>query len=80
MNAAFEIRELVGLFRAGLVAPRPVAERARIARREPDAHDPWETIEAALFASIVAGVVDDAVPVPLRPLPKCGTARPYVGP
>ena len=72
MHATFAIPELVGLFRAGLVSLIPVAERARIIWRGPHVYDPWEIIEEALFASIVASVVHNAAPLPLRPLPKYG--------
>lgn len=72
MRATFEISELIELFRAGLVALIPVAERARIAWREPNVCDPWEGIEQALFASIVASVVDNPEPAPPRSLPKYG--------
>ena len=72
MRATFAVPELIEIFRAGLTALTPVAERARIAWREPDAYDPWGTIEQALFTSIVASVVDNAAPARLRPLPKYG--------
>jgi hypothetical protein len=72
MRATFGVPELIKVFRAGLTALIPVAEQARIAWREPDVYDPWESIEQALFASIVASVVDNAAPARLRPLPKYG--------
>lgn len=72
MRATFGISDLIGTFRDGLVALVPVAERARIAWREPAAYDPWEGIEQALFASFVTSVVQNAVPNPPRPLPKYG--------
>lgn len=72
MRATFTTSDLIGIFREGLVALIPVADRARIAWRGPAVYDPWEDVERALFASIVASVVENAVPDPPRPLPKYG--------
>lgn len=76
MHPSFKLPDLLAIFREGLVALIPVAERARIAWREPRVWDPWEDIERALFDSIVASVVDNAVPDVPRPLPKYGSACP----
>lgn len=72
MEATFAMAELIVIFRASLVALIPVAERARIAWQGPEVYNLWETIERALFASIVESVVENARPSPLRPLPKYG--------
>lgn len=76
MHTTFSTSDLIGLFRAGLVALVPVAERARIAWRSPAAYDPWEGIERALFASIVSSVVDNAIPNLIAPLPTYGLMYP----
>ncbi|WP_338663616.1 hypothetical protein VQH23_00310 [Pararoseomonas sp. SCSIO 73927] len=76
MHTNFSTSDLIGLFRAGLVALVPVAERARIAWRSPAAYDPWESIERALFASIVSSVVENAIPNLPAPLPKYGLTYP----
>ena len=72
MRPTFAMSDLIGIFREGLVALIPVAERARIAWHGPRVYDPWEGIEAALFASLVTSVVDNAVPS-LRTLPRYGS-------
>lgn len=72
MRATFEVPELIRIFRAALVTLIPIAEEARIAWRGPHVYDPWEDIERALFNSIVASVVENAVPASPRPLPKYG--------
>lgn len=72
MHATFGVSDIIGVFRAGLVALVPIAERARIAWRGPAVYDPWEGIEQALFASIVASVSDNAAPDRPRPLPRYG--------
>jgi hypothetical protein len=68
MRAFFDVAELMEIFRASLTALVPIAERARIAWHGPNVYDPWEDIERALFASIVA----NALPFPPRPLPRYG--------
>jgi hypothetical protein len=74
MHATFTTAELLGIFREGLVALIPVAERARIPWRGPATYDPWEDIARILFESIVASVVENSVPTPPRPLPRYGVA------
>ncbi len=75
MEATFAMAELIVIFRASLVALIPVAERARIAWQGPEVYDPWETIEQALFTSIVGSTVENARPSPPCSLPKYGTAH-----
>lgn len=76
MHAPLEISELIEIFRSGLIALIPVAERARIAWSGAGVYDPWERIERNLFASIVASTVDNAVPIPPCPLPEYGLSYP----
>lgn len=68
MPKSFEIGELLAIFRAGLIALIPMAERARIAWRGPDVYDDWEAIEQTLFASTIGSVVKNALPAPPFPL------------
>jgi hypothetical protein len=75
MQATFEIAELIGIFRASLIALIPLAERARIPWQGPEVYDPWETIERALFEAIVESVVENARPSPPCALPKYGIAH-----
>ncbi len=78
MEATFAMAELIVIFRASLIALIPVAERARITWQGAEVYDPWETIERALFASIVGSIIENARPSPFCPLPKYGiTHRGY---
>jgi hypothetical protein len=69
MSARVAISELIDIFRSGLLALIPVAERSRIIWNG-RTHDPWERIEQSLFESFVAEIAENRLPVPPRPLPK----------
>lgn len=54
------VNGLAGLFRDALLALVPIAERARMAWREPDAYDDWDHICEAIFTSLVIGSIENA--------------------
>ncbi len=54
------VNGLAALFRDALLALVPIAERARMAWREPDAYDDWDHICEAIFASLVIGSIENA--------------------
>ncbi len=50
---ATSIDDLLRTFRDGLIAMIPIAERACIIWKEPDAYDDWDMISQALYRAIV---------------------------
>jgi hypothetical protein len=76
MADAFEVTELVRLFRSGVVALLPVMDAARIRWAEPGVYDAWEDIERTLYASVVGSCVENAVPDTLPPLATYGLTMP----
>jgi hypothetical protein len=79
MKARVAISDLMDIFRSGLLALIPVAERAGIAWHG-ETYDPWEEIEDALFRSFIASVVDNMAPTASRPLAKYSLSYPtYAG-
>jgi hypothetical protein len=50
--------ELVALFSDALRALVPIAERAHMAWKEPDAYDDWDHICEAIYRSIVIGSIE----------------------
>jgi hypothetical protein len=50
---ATSVNEPVQIFRAGLIALIPIADRARMPWREPDSYDDWDSIAAAMYEAIV---------------------------
>ena len=72
MAETFDVTELVGIFRSGLLALLPIMDAARIRWAEPGVYDPWEEIERTLFSSIVGSCVENATPNRLRPLAAYG--------
>jgi hypothetical protein len=71
MSAHVAISELIDVFRSGLLALIPVAERSGIVWNG-RTYDPWEEIEQTLFTSFVTSAVANLVPTPPRLLPKYG--------
>jgi hypothetical protein len=47
------ITELLGIFRDGLIALLPIAERAHIPWKEHEAYDDWDAIATTLFEQVV---------------------------
>jgi hypothetical protein len=72
MAEAFDVTELVGIFRSGLLALLPVMDAARIRWAGLGVYDPWEEIERTLFSSIVGSCVENSTPSGLRPLAAYG--------
>jgi hypothetical protein len=75
------VDQLIDTFRQGLLALIPVAERAQIAWREPEAYDEWDALAECLykvFVSDSAGLPTAAVP-PLPLAPYGFTLRPVRG-
>jgi len=59
----FDVTELVGLFRAALLAILTVMDKSRIKWREGQSYDPWEDIEQTLYESIIGSCVDNATSI-----------------
>jgi hypothetical protein len=65
------VDELIRLFRDALVALVPIAERARMSWREPDAYDDWDQICQAIYRSIVIGSIEFTRDIPnMLPIPQ----------
>jgi hypothetical protein len=65
--------ELMAIFRDGLIALVPIAERARIAWHDAEAYDDWDRIAEAVFQSVVVDAIENSNAGPLqRPLAKYG--------
>jgi hypothetical protein len=72
-----DVTELVGVFRAALVALLPVMDKAGIEWRDGRTYDPWENVARTLFASLIGSCVENAVPVgSVPPLAAYGLLRP----
>ena len=56
--------ELLSIFREGLVAMVPIAEKARIPWRDGEAYDDWDGIASALYTNIVVRGIDDSLGTP----------------
>ncbi len=54
------VDELLALFRDAIQALIPVAERAHMSWREPDAYDDWDAICQTIYRSIVIGSIEHA--------------------
>lgn len=54
------VGELLTLFRDAMQALIPVAERAHMSWKEPDAYDDWDAICQAIYRSIVMGSIEHA--------------------
>lgn len=54
------IDELIRLFGDAIRALVPIAERAHMAWKEPDAYDDWDQICEAIYRSIVIGSIESA--------------------
>jgi hypothetical protein len=54
------VDELLALFRDAMCALIPIAERARMSWKEPDAYDDWDAICQAIYRSIVIGSIEHA--------------------
>lgn len=52
---------LMGYFREALLALVPIANKVHMPWKEPDNYDDWDTICSALYASIVARSVENAM-------------------
>jgi len=57
---ATSVNELVQIFRDGLIALIPMADRAQMRWREPDNYDDWDSIAAAIFESIVLRSLEES--------------------
>jgi hypothetical protein len=55
------VQELMQLANEGLRLLRPLAEKARIPWREPDAYDDWERLSTAVYHSFVLSSLEYAV-------------------
>jgi hypothetical protein len=79
MKTRAAISDLMDIFRSGLLALIPVAERAGIVWHG-QTYDPWEEIEDALFFSFIDSLVNEMAPTPPRPLAKYNLEYPtYAG-
>ena len=54
------VDELFQIFRAALVALIPIADRARMPWKEPNNHDAWDSIAAAIYKSIVSRSLEES--------------------
>jgi hypothetical protein len=54
------MHELIGLFKQGILALTPIAERAHMPWKEPDAYDDWDHICRAVYRSFVIMSVENA--------------------
>jgi hypothetical protein len=54
------VDELLGLFRDAMSALIPIAERAHMPWKEPQAYDDWDAICRAIYRSIVIGSMEHA--------------------
>ena len=73
---SFHIGELLGIFRDGLIALIPIAERADIVWSGPDVYDPWEEMSEGLFSGIVTSVMYNLDKFFIESLPKYGFTIP----
>ena len=72
-----DVTELVGVFRAALVALLPIMDWAGIEWRDGRTCEPWEDIERTLFNSLIGSCVENAVPAgSVLPLATYGLLRP----
>lgn len=62
-NWKTSVDELIALFGDALRALVPVAERAQMSWKEPDAYDDWDHICQAIYRSIVIGSLEQAADV-----------------
>ena len=70
--SSFEVEELFGIFRDGLIALVPIAERARITWHGPDIYDNWDNIAIGLFDGIIENVVYNLIGGPIGRIPRYG--------
>jgi hypothetical protein len=54
------IDELVGIFADALRALTPIADRARMPWREPNAYDDWDEIARAIYQSFVRSAIENS--------------------
>ena len=66
----FEIKELLSIFRDGLITLIPIAERADIIWSGPDVYDPWEEMSEGLFSGIVTSVMYNLHQFSIESVPK----------
>jgi hypothetical protein len=57
---ATSVNELAQIFREGLIALLPVADKAHMPWKEPNNYDDWDTIATSLFESIVTRSLEEA--------------------
>jgi hypothetical protein len=59
-SRATSAHEILCLFREALLSLIPIAEKAHMAWREPEAYDDWDRICEAIFQSIVVESIENA--------------------
>ena len=76
-TARFKVNELIQLFRAGLLAVRPIMERAGLPWMSNGTSDPWDRVQEALYDAIIGSCLEHIVAADaVQPLAPYGYVMP----